>query len=199
MQQKPQKRQMTDESSIGSCDVPTKHPFQQPPQSIICRYCKKPGHIQRNYRSASRLCLVGRSRVHQIGDCPHRRTEIVPMLPAHEEQQSLYKSYCHFRISCKPREEVPSPKDQQEVEEPHAPRSSNHSGRIREEHDYVMEEGRLLIWQPSQQGFHQMQQKVLARVHSVPIHYSLTPRHILKIILEAISSKYIFHFHDLNF
>ena len=67
-----------------------KRPFQPPQQQMICGYCRKPGHIQRNCRRANRLCLVCGSGNHSIGDCPFKRNyPIPPAIPARAAPPAL--------------------------------------------------------------------------------------------------------------
>ena len=82
---------MNEEDAARTTNGPIiKRPFQPPLQQIICGYCRKPGHIQRNCRKANGLCLVCGSRNHSIGDCPFKRTyPIPPTFPARAAPPAL--------------------------------------------------------------------------------------------------------------
>jgi len=82
---------MSEEDTARTTHGPMiKRPFQPTPQQMICGYCRKPGHIQRNCRRANRLCLVCGSGNHSIGDCPFKRNyPIPPTFPARAAPPAL--------------------------------------------------------------------------------------------------------------
>jgi len=91
VQNKPVKRPfllMNEEDAARSTNSSiVKRPFRPPLQQMICGYCQKPRHIQRNCRKANGLCLVCRSGNHSIGDCPFKRT--YPISPTFSARAAL--------------------------------------------------------------------------------------------------------------
>ena len=62
---------------------PAKRQAQQDNQQVVCGYCKKPGHIQRNCRRANKQCYGCGSADHMLDDCPLKRNKnAFPALPA---------------------------------------------------------------------------------------------------------------------
>ena len=46
---------------------------QQAGQGVVCRFCRQPGHIQKDCRKKNRLCLACGSADHLVAACPRRR------------------------------------------------------------------------------------------------------------------------------
>jgi len=62
---------------------PAKRPAQQVQQQLVCGYCKKVGHTQKDCRRANGQCLICGSAEHQARDCPrHRNGNATLQLPA---------------------------------------------------------------------------------------------------------------------
>ena len=78
LQHKPMKRQFQQVhrgNPVRSFGAPAaKRTFQPPSQQLVCGYCQKPGHNQRNYRMANGLCLACGSGNHSVGECPLKKT-----------------------------------------------------------------------------------------------------------------------------
>ena len=62
---------------------PAKRPTQQNQQQVVCGYCKKQGHIQKDCRAANGQCLICGAGDHIMRDCPRNRNmNALPALPA---------------------------------------------------------------------------------------------------------------------
>ena len=70
---------MNEEDAARTTHGPiVKRPFRSPPQQMICGYCQKPGHLQRDCRRANGLCLICGSGNHLTSGCPFKRTYPTP-------------------------------------------------------------------------------------------------------------------------
>jgi len=87
-----------------------KHLFQYPLQQVICKYCRKPVHIQRKCRMAKRLCLICGYGNYSVSNCPFKRTYLtpptlpalpaLPILPAPPLKRNL--EHVSIRVSLSP-------------------------------------------------------------------------------------------------
>jgi len=87
LQNKPMKRpfpQVNRENPVRSISAPlAKRPFQLPPQQLVCGYCQKLRHNQRNCSMVNRLCLACEFGNHSVGDYPFKKTwNVAPTPPA---------------------------------------------------------------------------------------------------------------------
>ena len=67
---------MEGEDSDRPLDTPlAKQPLQPRPRHMICGYCMKPGHLQRNRKKNYELCFVCGPEDHLKSDCPFKKAE----------------------------------------------------------------------------------------------------------------------------
>jgi hypothetical protein len=85
----PQANENTVRADEQKLNPPAKRQLQLPAPPIVCGFCKKNGHYQRDCRLANGQCLICGSGDHQLIDCPrYRPKNNVPALPTPPVRQN---------------------------------------------------------------------------------------------------------------